>query len=382
MTEKTCKHRRRGLASIAAGAALACLLALPAAALGQPNITPETTIGELRDNESIIASGFNTMDLSAYWPEQPWEYRDWTLAEYVEDSAPHAAAGLNLLIENYNSGVQVTHKLYTPEEIAADPTKDAADLYYFPAKDGGAAPVKYALVVPGNMFEKSAKMKEGCATAWQLHEMGYAAFVLRYRVGHNNGDNAAYDDLVRAVRYITAHAEEFGVQTEDYAIVGYSAGGQMCGVFGTSRMGYRACGLPRPGALLLGYPVVDYGYVRPMYWLLYDGCAPADDLAPGDYYYKIALQKEIDADFPPTYHWFGWDDTMLMRLGLLRQGPALDKALEEAGVMHKMVVYDHAPHSSSTGLNTDAAGWLTEGVAFWEAAVAAQHAAEQAAEEV
>ena len=50
--------------------------------------------------------------------------------------------------------------------------------------------------------------------------------------------------------------------------------------------------------------------------------------------------------------------------------------------MHKMVVYDHAPHSSSTGLNTDAAGWLTEGVAFWEAAVAAQHAAEQAAEEV
>ena len=108
MTEKTCKHRRRGLAAIAAGTALACLLAAPAAALGQPNITPETTIGELRDNESIIASGFNTMDLSAYWPEQPWEYRDWTLAEYVEDSAPHAAAGLNLLIENYNSGVQVT----------------------------------------------------------------------------------------------------------------------------------------------------------------------------------------------------------------------------------------------------------------------------------
>ena len=65
MTEKTCKHRRRGLAAIAAGAALACLLAAPAAALGQPNITPETTIGELRDNESIIASGFNTMDLSA-----------------------------------------------------------------------------------------------------------------------------------------------------------------------------------------------------------------------------------------------------------------------------------------------------------------------------
>lgn len=356
----------------AAAAALAALLALPAGALGQPDITADTTMGEIRANESLIAAGFDTHDRNILLPEQPWMYDDWTLRQYLGGTAPDAAAGLNLVIDNYNHGVQVTYKLYTPEEIAADPTKDAADLYYFPAKGGGAAPVKYALVVPGNMFEKSAKMKEGCATAWQLHEMGYAAFVLRYRVGHNNGDNAAYDDLVRAVRYITAHAGEFGVQTEDYAIVGYSAGGQMCGVFGTSRMGYRACGLPRPGALLLGYPVVDYGYVRPMYWLLYDGCAPADDLAPGDYYYKIALQKEIDAAFPPTYHWFGWDDTMLMRLGLLRQGPALDKALEEAGVMHKMVVYPNARHRSSVGTGTDAEGWLADGAAFWEAAVAAQ----------
>ena len=374
MTKTTCKYARRAAAA-AAGLLLAGWLAAPALALGRADITPDTTIGALRDNESIIASGFDTLDLSAYWPEQPWEHRDWTLAEYVEDSAPHAAAGLNLLIENYNRGVQVTHKLYTPGEIAADPTCEAAELYYFPAKEPGA---RYALVVPGNMFERSAKMKEGCATAAQLYEMGYATFVLRYRVGHNNGDNAAYNDLVRAVQYITQHAGELGVQAEDYALVGFSAGGQMSGVFGTERMGSRAYGLPAPAALLLGYPVVDYGYVQGMYWLLYDQCAPADRLAPGDYYYKFDLAEEVDPGYPPTYHWFGRDDTMLLRLGgLWKQGPRLDQALEDAGVMHQMVVYDHAPHSSSTGLNTDADGWLYEGVAFWEAAAAARRAAAQ-----
>ena len=230
----------------AAAAALAALLALPAGALGQPDITADTTMGEIRANESLIAAGFDTHDRNILLPEQPWMYDDWTLRQYLGGTAPDAAAGLNLVIDNYNHGVQVTYKLYTPEEIAADPRKDEVELYYFPAKGGSAAPVKYALVVPGNMYEKSAKMREGCSVSYQMHEMGYAAFVLRYSVGHDNTDNAAYEDLVRAVRYITAHAEDFGVQAEDYALVGFSAGGQMCGVFGSSRLGYKARGLPKP----------------------------------------------------------------------------------------------------------------------------------------
>ena len=170
-------------------------------------------------------------------------YDSWTLEEYLGGTAPDAAQGLNLVIDNYNHGVQVTYKIYTPEEIAADPRKDEVELYYFPAKTENA---KYALVVPGNMYEKSAKMREGCSVSYQMHEMGYASFVLRYSVGRDNSDNAAYNDLVRAVQFITEHAEMFGVQPEDYALVGFSAGGQMCGVFGTSRMGYKNYACPSP----------------------------------------------------------------------------------------------------------------------------------------
>lgn len=60
------------------------------------------------------------------------------------------------------------------------------------------------------------------ASAAQLHDMGYGVFVLRYRIWMDMGDNAPLEDLARAVEYITAHAEELGVQPEDYALVGFS----------------------------------------------------------------------------------------------------------------------------------------------------------------
>ena len=162
-------NAKKMIAAALAAGLLAALPAAPAGALGLPNITASTTMGEIRANESLIASGFNTYDRNIFIPEQPWMYDSWTLEEYLGGTAPDAAQGLNLVIDNYNHGVQVTYKIYTPEEIAADPRKDEVELYYFPAKTENA---KYALVVPGNMYEKSAKMREGCSVSYQMHEMG------------------------------------------------------------------------------------------------------------------------------------------------------------------------------------------------------------------
>ena len=48
------------------------------------------------------------------------KWKDTTLREYVNDcTAEDCAKGLNRMIENYNSGIQITYKLYTDEEIAA-----------------------------------------------------------------------------------------------------------------------------------------------------------------------------------------------------------------------------------------------------------------------
>ena len=204
----------------------------------------------------------------------------------------------------------------------------------------------------------------------QLHEMGYAAFILNYRVGRELKDNANYQDLVRAVQYITAHAGELQVDPEDYALMGFSSGGQLCAIFGTGRMGYKNYGLPKPGALLLAYPILNYVYGKPILFYLYDGARPGDHLAPGDYYYNIELNAEVTPDFPPTFHWFGKNDLTLGMICTPLQGPAFDRALEGCGVPHRMQVYDKAPHGSGTGTGTDAAGWLYDAVSFWEAVTA------------
>ena len=360
-------NAKTSMAAALAAAALASLLAVPARALPAPYVTPDTTVAQMRANEGIAGSGFNTWDRGTLFPEQPWQYGNWTLRRFVGPTVDDAVAGLNLVIDNYNQGVQVTYPLYMAEEIAADPTRASAELYYFPAKQPGA---KYALVLSGNMMERTARVKEGCSAVAQLHDMGYAAFILNYRVGRELKDNANYQDLVRAVQYITAHAGELQVDPEDYALMGFSSGGQLCAIFGTGRMGYKNYGLPKPGALLLAYPILNYVYGKPILFYLYDGARPGDHLAPGDYYYNIEIPAEATADFPATFHWYGRNDSSLNGMFPQWQSQALDEALERFGVPHQLVIYDKAPHGSGNGAGTDAAGWIEQAAAFWDAVTA------------
>ncbi len=352
-----------------AAAVLAMMLAALPVQAAASFLTPDSTVEDMYTNPALVALGLETLEDGTLWPEQPWQNADSSLQDYLKAATPDSVAGLNLLIDNDNHGVQVSFPLYSEEEIAADPTRAEARLFYFPAEQPGG---KYALVVSGNFLECTGRVGEGCGSAFQLHEMGYAAFVLQYRAGSRIKDNSNYQDLVRAVQFITQNAQELGVQPEDYALVGYSAGGQLCGLFGTDRMGYSNYGLPKPGALLLGYPIVDYMYSKPCYFYVYDGAVPGDHLAPGDYYYNIDLPAEISPRFPATYHWFGKNDLTIGILIPPLQGPLLDKALEKNGVMHQMTVYDNAPHGVGVGNGTDAEGWLKDAVAFWEAAVAAE----------
>ena len=353
----TCKIKRALCLAV-----LAAVLAVPARA-SAPYLTPDSTVAELHGNEGIVGAGFDSWDRGSLWPEQPWEYARWSLRRYIGAPVDEAVEALNLIIENYNQGVQVTYPLYTAEEVAADPTREGVALYYFPAEKPGA---KYAIVLSGNMLERTARVKEGCSAVAELHRMGYAAFILNYRVGHDLKDNANYQDLVRAVQYITAHAGELQVDPENYALMGFSSGGQLCALFGTDRMGYQNYGLPKPGALLLAYPILNYAYGKPVLFYLYDRAQPGDHLAPGDYYYNVEVPAEVTADFPATFQWYGKNDTTLRGIFPPWQSPALDKALARCGVPHALLVYDEAPHGSANGAGTDAAGWIARAAAFWE----------------
>ena len=232
------------------------------------------------------------------------------------------------------------------------------ELYYFPAEQPNA---KYAVVLSGNALFYSGEMRGGVSTAWELHQRGYAVFALRYRIGKEAKDNAPLEDLGRAIQFITANAETFGVRTEDYALLGYSSGGQITGVFCGKELGYRNYNVPKPGVLLLVYPINNFYEAKPIYHLL------LDTHGDGRRYYDENISGCVDTDFPPTYFWYARNDVMLMAFNYWQQGPALQQALAANGVPYQEHVYRCAQHGVGIGEGTDAEGWIKEAAAFWEA---------------
>ena len=350
---------------LASALLLVTLLTLPARAAqasgakGEANITPDTPMAKIRSNPSVMGAGLYTYNQEQDNPRDIRKWKDTTLREYVNDcTAEDCAKGLNRMIENYNSGIQITYKLYSPEEIAAQPSRDHAELYYFPADPPNA---RYAVVLSGNALYYSGELRGGVSTAWELHEQGYAVFVLRYRIGREAGNNAPMDDLGRAIQFITANAETFGVQPEGYALLGYSSGGQIAGVFGDAEKGWQKYNVPKPGALLLAYPINNFWLAKPAYTALLD----VDDWMQ-KHYYDYTLSKLIAPDYPPVFLWYGKSDHILKLFGFDQQGPALQSALEIDGVPHEEKVYEDAGHGIGIGLGTEAEGWLNAAVAFWK----------------
>ena len=153
----------------------------------------------------------------------------------------------------------------------------------------------------------------------------------------------------------------FHVQPENYALLGYSSGGQIAGVFCGKELGYRNYNVPKPGVLLLVYPINNFYEAKPIYHLL------LDTHGDGRRYYDHNISDCIDADYPPTYFWYARNDVMLMAFNYWQQGPALQQALAANGVSYQEHVYRCAQHGVGIGEGTDAEGWIKEAAAFWEA---------------
>lgn len=336
------------------------LVMLPGAYAEQPGrITADMTMGEIRNDPDVQKTGIY---LSGSFGEGTSLTRDRFDSQPLKDyawsgNAEKVAAALNLAAENAEAGVQVTHQVYSAEEIEEDASLGCVQLYYFPGKNPGG---KYALVLSGNALTINGTVGEGLPTAWELHEMGYTVFLLRYRAWLDLGGNAPLNDLGRAVKYITDHAAEFHVNPEQYALLGYSSGGQIAGIFAGKEHGYARFGVPKPGTLILGYPVAGLSVLKPVYRILYD---PAEC---GWRYYGTEIGKAVDDGYPPVYYWRGDNDTILGLISLSNAYTEFEAALQAHHIVYQKTYYANAPHAISVGSNTDAEGWLKNAAAFWE----------------
>jgi len=101
---------------------------------------------------------------------------------------------------------------------------------YFPAPDGTTRPA--IVLVHGGSWRVGSK-GDLAAEAMRFAELGWAAFSVDYRLVSTSAFPAEVDDVTAAVRWVRAHAADYGVDPARIGALGASAGGHLVGMLAT-----------------------------------------------------------------------------------------------------------------------------------------------------
>ena len=163
----------------------------------------------------------------------------------------------------------------------------------------GAAVKGAVLLCAGGAFMFRGDGADCYPTAEELAARGYQCFVVDYRLRPFTQEEGALD-LARTVRFVRAHASEFGLPGENHiAVGGYSAGGILCGEALINRRGHVT-----PDALDPAYVPDELDAVS--------ADAAADAMIYSFYGRLSVASLDADllagADLPPTFYCYGTRD--------------------------------------------------------------------------
>lgn len=224
-----------------------------------------------------------------------------------------------------------------------DTDSDKPSVTIYPALEANKVPVA-VVVCPGGSYHNLAMDHEGKQVAEWLNRLGIAAFVLKYRLGPKYHHPIELWDAQRAIRYVRAHARDYGVQTDRVGIWGFSAGGHLASTTGTHfDKGDGDAADPvdryssRPSFMILAYPVITmeapYLHLGSRDNLL--GEKPDPRLAA-----SLSNQMQVTSETPPTFLFATSDDDVVP----VENSVQFYMALRKAGVPAEMHIYLHGKH--------------------------------------
>lgn len=230
-------------------------------------------------------------------------------------------------------------------------------LEYYPTevKRGGGAVV----IFPGGGYSHRA-VHEGQGYAEFLNKNGLDAFVLQYRVAPTRHPYPLLDAR-RAVRYVRANAEKYGIDPEKIAVMGSSAGGHLAALLSTYRGEIDGEGYDEmdnvsylPSAQILCYPVTSIMSHRGSYNnLLGERVSElSESLNP------IAI---CPPDAPPAFIWHTETDTCVNISGTYSY---VDK-LHSLGISTEFHVYSSGRHGMGLAENHPSAKRWSGELIFW-----------------
>nr|WP_164901851.1 alpha/beta hydrolase [Neorhizobium lilium] len=210
------------------------------------------------------------------------------------------------------------------------------------------------IVAPGGGYIGVAGILEGREVADWFTSRGVTAFVLRYRVAPKFRLPVPLIDGQRAVRYVRANAERFGISPDRIGMIGFSAGGHLALTTAVgSDKGKSGAADPIERAsdtlnfLVLGYPWLNGMAIRPdgtsqyCFFLkdyMKENCSPAD-------YAQYQPLAAVTASVPPTFIYHTTTDDLVHADGSV----ALYSALLEHKVPVEMHIFAKGHHGTGMG---------------------------------
>lgn len=226
----------------------------------------------------------------------------------------------------------------------------------FVIRDGKKHPV--AILAPGGGYAMVCSFIEGVPIARKLNQQGISAVIVYYRVRKKALYPAPMEDLAAGVKEVLAHAGEWNLDVENYSVWGASAGGHLTASFGTQNMGYTQFGLPKPGALVLIYPVISMERSK-THMGSHDNLLGADATEEKEIF--ASVDRQVTADYPRTFIWCSDDDDTVPP----ENTRDMVTALNNAGVEAECRIYHGVPHGSGPATGLAAENWINEAVNFW-----------------
>jgi acetyl esterase/lipase len=229
-----------------------------------------------------------------------------------------------------------------------------------PGKRNGASVV----IFPGGSYASLA-VHEGKGYAEWFVSQGFAAYVLKYRLGSAGYRHPAMlNDAARALRLVRAYARRDGLDPARVAVIGSSAGGHLAATLLTHFEAGKADAKDpaeressRPDLGILCYPVIslgEYAHAGSKKNLL--GETPAPELVQ-----SLSNELQVTKETPPTFVWHTYEDaTVPVENSLL-----FASALRRAGVPFSLHIYETGRHGLGLGGTRGAAPpWASE-LLFW-----------------
>ena len=215
------------------------------------------------------------------------------------------------------------------------------------------------IVFPGGGYAHLAD-HEGAPIAQWLNHLGIPAFVLKYRLGPKYHHPVELGDAQRAIRYVRAHAAEYGINPAHIGIWGFSAGGHLAATAETHfDAGQKSSADPierqssRPDFAILAYPVIT---MREPY--VHRG-SRQNLLGPNPSAHLLDLlsnELQVTSDTPPTFLFHTSDDPVVP----VQNSIEFYLALRKANVPAEMHIYEHGKHGLGLAADDPAlASWPT-----------------------